>query len=75
MPTNPLESKPRVRRSEWLLFALVWLGYALLVRRFWFLADDAFISFRYARHWVEGEGLRYNLGGQPPSARCGFAPR
>ncbi len=44
------------------LFVVVWLPYALLVRRFWFVIDDAFISFRYARHWAEGHGLRYNLG-------------
>lgn len=26
------------------------------------VADDAFISFRYARNWVEGHGLVYNPG-------------
>jgi hypothetical protein len=47
-------------------FALVWLAYAVLVKAFWFVTDDAFISFRYARHWVEGHGLRYNLGEAVP---------
>lgn len=28
----------------------------------WFLTDDAFISFRYARNLVEGHGLVYDLG-------------
>ena len=27
-----------------------------------FLSDDAFISFRYSRHWVEGLGLVWNPG-------------
>ena len=26
------------------------------------LSDDAFISFRYAKHWSEGHGLVYNIG-------------
>ena len=40
--------------------------YALLVARFDFVCDDAFISFRYARHLAGGLGLRYNLGVEPP---------
>ena len=28
----------------------------------WFLTDDAFISFRYARNLLEGHGLVYNAG-------------
>ena len=28
--------------------------------------DDAFISFRYAKNWAMGYGLRYNLGPQQP---------
>ena len=31
-----------------------------------FICDDAFISFRYARHLAAGEGLRFNLGVEPP---------
>ena len=31
-----------------------------------FLIDDAFISFRYARNWADGLGLRYNPGVHPP---------
>lgn len=26
------------------------------------ISDDAFISFRYAKHWSEGHGLVYNIG-------------
>ncbi len=34
--------------------------------RFDFLVDDAFISFRYARHLAQGHGLVWNLGESPP---------
>jgi len=36
------------------------------INRFWFVTDDAFISFRYAANWAAGDGLRYNLGINPP---------
>jgi len=36
------------------------------IHRFWFVTDDAFISFRYAANWAAGDGLRYNLGVNPP---------
>jgi arabinofuranosyltransferase len=39
------------------LFVLV-----LHVGRYWFLCDDAFISFRYARNLAEGHGLVFNPG-------------
>ncbi len=46
------------------LAALVpWLG---LVWRFNAVGDDAFISFRYAKHLAAGHGLRYNLAESPP---------
>ena len=38
------------------VFTLVW---AWQLR---WLSDDAFISFRYARNWVDGEGLVFNHG-------------
>lgn len=47
-------------------FAAVLVPYAALVWRFNFVCDDAFISFRYARNFAEGVGLRYNLGVEPP---------
>jgi hypothetical protein len=51
-----------VRSSRLDLFLLLGIPHALLVYRFWFLADDAFISFRFARNLALGHGLRYNLG-------------
>jgi len=49
-----------------LAFSVLWLVYGALVRRFWFVSDDAYISFRFARNWAEGIGLRYNQLGGPP---------
>lgn len=39
---------------------------AIFAWRFDFLVDDAFITFRYARHLAEGHGLVWNLGESPP---------
>ncbi|MFT5284126.1 MAG: arabinofuranosyltransferase [Planctomycetota bacterium] len=47
-----------------LLVSLVPL--ALLVWRFNFLCDDAFISYRYARNLSQGLGLVFNPGVEPP---------
>jgi arabinofuranosyltransferase len=38
-----------------------WKGYSELWARRW-VQDDAYISFRYARNFVEGQGLLYNPG-------------
>ena len=48
------------------VFAALWVPYALLVYRFWFVTDDALISFRYAQNLVRGHGLRFNLGEHVP---------
>ncbi len=51
---------PRLLRAAGLALLLAWL-----LRRaseFDFLADDAFISMRYARNLVEGHGLVWNVG-------------
>jgi arabinofuranosyltransferase len=47
-------------------FIFAWIPYALLVYRFRWVCDDAFISFRYARNLAMGNGLRYNLGDHVP---------
>lgn len=46
-----------------LLALPVFLACAL---RFAFTCDDAYISFRYARHLAEGAGLVFNRGESPP---------
>ena len=49
------------------LFLAVGISFSvLLAARLWFITDDAFISFRYARNWVEGAGLCFNPGTRPP---------
>jgi arabinofuranosyltransferase len=55
-----------VRKYRLDLFAALWVPYALLVYRFWYVTDDAFISFRYAQNLVRGLGLRFNPGEHVP---------
>jgi len=45
---------------------IVLVPFAFLTYRFNWLCDDAYISFRYAKHLAEGHGLRYNVGEAPP---------
>ncbi len=65
--TESTELITRGSRSSRLdLFLLLWIPHILLVYRFRFLADDACISFRFARNLALGHGPRYNLGTQIP---------
>ncbi|MEM6926737.1 MAG: hypothetical protein AAF602_07425 [Myxococcota bacterium] len=34
--------------------------------KFWFLCDDAYISFRFSRNWARGLGVVFNPGDVPP---------
>jgi len=63
-PTQPLTGRDR-RRVELVALALALVPFVLLVARFAFVCDDAFISFRYARNLARGLGLVYNLGEAP----------
>lgn len=54
------------RSSAWLCALAGLAALAGWIARFDFVADDAYISFRYARHLAEGHGLRFNLGESPP---------
>lgn len=56
-------AKPLVWKAAAVLFALLAAGWAahLALAQAW-IADDAFISFRYARNFAEGNGLVWNLG-------------
>lgn len=38
----------------------------LLAVSFWFVCDDAYITFRFARNWALGRGLVFNPGEFPP---------
>ena len=53
----------RSRYWHFILMAAPWGGLlAWLAHVAWFLCDDAFISFRYARNLLEGHGLVFNPG-------------
>ena len=56
-----------MRRRPFRVAVLVGLvAYAALAWRFRFTCDDAYITFRYARHLAEGVGPRFNPGEAPP---------
>jgi len=62
---NRATSSVRGEDERWrdcVALALAWIPFSLLVAHFWFVTDDAYISFRYAANWADGMGLRYNLG-------------
>lgn len=57
--------QPRTRHASWHPTAAVAVVAALAIAWAWHLrwfADDAFISFRYARNWSDGNGLVFNVG-------------
>jgi hypothetical protein len=53
-------------RWFWCAAALAAVGAALHAWSLRWTCDDAYISFRYAQHLVEGHGLRFNLDPQEP---------
>jgi arabinofuranosyltransferase len=56
---------PTGRLPAWVGLGVLAL-YLLHAASWWFVCDDAYISFRYARNLVEGAGLVYNPGEAPP---------
>ena len=62
---NNADDKLKIGR-DWIAFVVAWIPYSLLTYRFWHNVDDAFISFRYAKNWAMGYGLRFNLRPQQP---------
>ncbi len=59
-----------VRLDPWL--ATVVAIYVWLVGRFWFLCDDSYITFRYARNLARGQGVTYNVGEEPVEGYSDF---
>ena len=57
-------TSPPSHHRAWQAALLV--PWALLTWRFWFLCDDAYITFRYALNLVRGHGLVFNVGEWPP---------
>jgi arabinofuranosyltransferase len=64
--SGPSEFAPLRRRHDLAAWLIAMIPFALLTYRFNWLVDDAFISFRYAKHLAGGHGLRYNIGESPP---------
>lgn len=65
------------RRSSIPAYAWAVLAAALVVlvahiARYWFLTDDAYISFRYARNLADGHGLVFNPGFEPVEGYTNF---
>jgi hypothetical protein len=48
--------------GAWVIVVALAVLFAYNVQQHYFLGDDAFISFRYARHLASGEGLTWNPG-------------
>ena len=58
---------PPIRGRLTLLVASALLACVVVhALRWWFVCDDAYISFRYAKHVASGAGLVFNLGENPP---------
>jgi hypothetical protein len=53
---SPLEATAAALAGVWMVLVPQWLGYWMI--------DDAFVSFRYARNLVRGNGLVFNVGEQ-----------
>lgn len=56
----------RRRSGTFALTALLFLPQLWMVRKLWFVCDDALITFRFSRNWAMGFGPRYNLGEHVP---------
>ena len=63
--SNKQRDRRQITRSLWWLHVTTALTLVVLlihVHYYWFLCDDAFISFRYADNLVQGRGLVFNPG-------------
>lgn len=59
-------SVARLSFADWTTIIVLLVGHAALTTRFWFVCDDAFITFRYARNWAETGRIFYNVGDSLP---------
>jgi arabinofuranosyltransferase len=55
-----VSTETRRRLVTVLVGAGLGIVYVLLAWHLWWVCDDAYISFRYAKNWVAGFGLRFN---------------
>jgi len=67
MPPRPKPSRPdnaALMRNVVVVLGIVAAAIVFIInaRSLWFTQDDAFISYRYAQHALEGHGLVFNIG-------------
>ena len=63
MNADRLQSEPKPTPLRIWIGLVIAAGFLLWhITSYWFLCDDAFISFRYARNLSEGYGLVFNPG-------------
>lgn len=53
-------------RNPKIYLIIIAMAFVLHSIHFNFVCDDAFISFRYAKNFINGHGLVWNIGEQPP---------
>lgn len=60
----PSLARPFTRTTihRWILLLAAAGCVAALHAAWTFTTDDAYISLRYARHWADGDGIRWNVG-------------
>lgn len=68
-------ASPRLAALSFMLVAawLLWRTLARVASAWPFSTDDAYITLRYARHLLVGEGLVWNLGGERVEGYSNFA--
>ncbi|MFT4621594.1 MAG: arabinofuranosyltransferase [Myxococcota bacterium] len=69
-----MQVSQRVRldiRREWPVVLLL-VPYLWLVNRLWFLCDDAYITFRYAKNLARGYGVTFNTDAPPVEGYSNF---
>lgn len=68
MPSHSqLRAPCKLSSPSWAIPLLIVLGVTgWLSHRMYWVSDDAYISFRYAKHLARGDGLRFNVGEAPP---------
>ncbi|MFA5960396.1 MAG: protein LphB [Tatlockia sp.] len=66
-----------MNRKKWFIIGLTGLfTYLLLLQviaSWYFTIDDMYISMRYAKHWVLGHGLVWNIGEEPVEGYSNFS--
>ncbi|MEZ5357614.1 MAG: hypothetical protein R3F48_02205 [Candidatus Zixiibacteriota bacterium] len=63
MSTSQQKHRFGLTWGEWFILAVLGVIFAVQLFIAWnFTADDAFISFRYAQHFADGNGLVWNVG-------------